>query len=719
MVAWKCKSDGGMGSKFTCFITLHFYWLAEPTRKEILGLSGFKMLNISSEVRPLCRFNNFQNEPMRPSRFSIPVFLLASACAWGESFETFPVGSFTDLETGIGSWSAQDHSARIHEGRGKSGKQSLRIVGEGERAVVLKLANLAEKGTLLAFQAERWTKRDPFEFRIDVKGAGTWKEIYKGDDEVRVGGFLTEVRIQLPEGTREVRFRSTSPEDAGILIDDVQVHRAGPALATSVEVVQAVCPAFIRQDFNPILGFRVTVEGSEGEVFLEGIELGFGGTTHMEDIESFKIFTGQADPSADAGEVIAKGNRVSDRISLPLKHGLAAGEHWFWVSPVLKKSASIDGRVDASVFRVKAGGKVLVPAQPSPEGSQRIGYAVRLPGDDDSKSYRIPGLVRTHAGTLLAVYDIRYRHAGDLPADIDVGVSRSADGGQSWERMIVAMDMGNDPKHSFDGVGDPAILVDPKSGRIWIAALWSHGNRGWNGSGPGMTPEETGQFMLAHSDDDGKTWSKPINITPQVKDPAWRLCFNGPGAGIALDDGTLVFPAQYRAADGKPWSTIISSKDQGESWQIGDGVKSDTTEAQVVQLADGRIMINCRDNRGGSRTVAVSRDLGKSWEFHATDRSALQEPVCMASLLRWKHPQHGDLMLFSNPNTKNGRYNMSLKLSRDQAMTWPDSAARLYDSRSCFGYSCLAPASADHVGVLYEGKSSMLYLRLPLDEWFK
>jgi sialidase-1 len=209
-----------------------------------------------------------------------------------------------------------------------------------------------------------------------------------------------------------------------------------------------------------------------------------------------------------------KGNVISEKISLSLKRELAAGEHWFWVSPILKKNAPINGRVDASVFRVKVGGKVLVPAQPSPEGSQRIGYAVRLPGDDQSKFYHIPRLVQTNATTLVAVYDIRYRHAGDLPADIDVGVSRSTDGGQSWGPMIVAMDMGNDPKRGYDGVGDPAILVDPKNGRIWIAALWSHGNRAWNGSGPGMSPEETGQFMPAYSDDDGKFWSKPINITP-------------------------------------------------------------------------------------------------------------------------------------------------------------------------------------------------------------
>jgi sialidase-1 len=656
--------------------------------------------------------------PMNFSHIAI-LLLLAHIGASAESFESAPAGPFTRIETSVGNWTAADGNAQLHTGRGKSGNQCLRLNGEGERSVVLELSAAAEKGAVLSLQTERWTKRDPFQFRIDAKAAGEWSEIHQADKQVKVGGFHTEIRLALPEGAREIRFRVTAPAESGILIDDVKIHRPGPAQAVSVETAQPVCPAFIRQDFNPILGFRVIVEGSEGTTLLEGIELGFGGTTRMDDIGSFKIFAGQADPSAEPGEVIAEGKNISDKISLPLKHGLKAGEHWFWVSPALKKTASIDGRVDASVFRVKVGGKVLVPAQPSPEGSQRIGYAVRLPGDDQSISYRIPGLVQTNAGTLVAVYDIRYRHAGDLPADIDVGVSRSTDGGQSWGPMIVAMDMGNDPKHSYDGVGDPSILVDPKNGRIWIAALWSHGKRAWHGSGPGMKPEETGQFMLAYSDDDGKTWSKPINITPQTKTPEWRLFFNGPGAGIALGDGTLVFPAQYRAADGKPWSTLIASKDQGKTWETGTGVKSDTTEAQLIQLADGSIMINCRDNRGGSRTIAVTKDYGKTWELHPTDRSALREPVCMASLFRWEHPERGDLIFFSNPDTTRGRHHMTIKLSHDQALTWKDSDARLYDSRACFGYSCLAPSGPDHIGVIYEGKSSMLYLRLPLDEWFE
>lgn len=637
--------------------------------------------------------------------------------AHAESFETFPAAPFTSLDSSVGKWTAAEGHSRIQAGHAKSGANSLRLSGEGERTATLALATPAEKGSTLSFHAERWTSRDPFSFRIEARDKGEWTEIYNGDTVIKTGDFLTAVKLALPTGTRELRFRSTAPAEAGVMIDDVNLHQPGPARVTLVETVQPVVPAFIREDFNPVLGFRVVVEGSEGELKFEGLELGFGGTTRMEDIAKFQICKGDANPGRNPGEVLAEGNRASEKISLTTKQTLAPGEHWFWISPILKDDASLDGRLDASLFRLKIGGKVHEPAIPSPEGTQRIGYAVRLPGDDKSKSYRIPGLARSKAGSLLAVYDIRYDHAGDLPANIDVGLSRSTDGGQSWDPMRVAIDMGDDPKHGHDGVGDPAILVDPKTGRIFIAALWSHGNRAWNGSGPGMTPEETGQLVIVHSDDDGKSWSKPVNITGQVKDPSWRLLLNGPGAGIALKDGTLVFAAQYRAGDGephqgKPYSTLIASKDGGETWSIGSGVKIDTTEAQVAELSDGSIMINCRDNRGGSRTIATTKDLGKTWELHPTDRKALREPVCMGSLLAWDKA-----LWFSNPDSTSSRNMMTLKRSSDDGMTWPEKDHRLYDVRGGFGYSCLAPVDDKHLGVIYEGQGEMYFLKFPATEW--
>ena len=217
------------------------------------------------------------------------------------------------------------------------------------------------------------------------------------------------------------------------------------------------------------------------------------------------------------------------------------------------------------------------------------------------------------------------------------------------------------------------------------------------------------------SDDDGLTWSKPINITEQTKNKDWRILFNGPGNGICMKDGTLVFAAQYWDGKGVPWSTIVYSKDRGKTWHCGTGVNQQTTEAQVIELEDGSIMINARCNWGGSRVVGVTKDLGQTWEKHPTNRtSQLKEPVCQGSLLAVDGvPGAGRVVLFSNPNTTSGRSHMTLKASTNDAGSWPEDKWLLYDARKGWGYSCLAPVDKNHVGVLYESQGALNFLKIP------
>lgn len=352
---------------------------------------------------------------------------------------------------------------------------------------------------------------------------------------------------------------------------------------------------------------------------------------------------------------------------------LLPGNNYFWASVTLAPSAGLLDEIHISCENIKTTEKTAL-ATTSAISPVRIGYAVRKRMDDQSHSYRIPGLVRTPKGTLIAVYDIRWKNSGDLQGDIDVGVSRSLDNGQTWLPMQKAIDMGEwgGLSNTENGIGDPAILVDEQTGRIWVAALWLHGKKGkaaWWASQPGMTPQETGQFILAYSDDEGATWSEPINITQQVKNPEWYLCFNGPGMGITKKDGTLVFPAQFKDKDQVPHSTIIYSKDRGKTWHMGTGAKSKTTEAQVVELTDGSLMLNMRDDRGGSRSVAITRDLGQTWEEHVSSRSALPEPVCQASIIRVTLKDGRQALAFFNPATTRGRHHMTLKLSFDEGKT--------------------------------------------------
>lgn len=639
-----------------------------------------------------------------------------------ESFESVPAGAFGSIEIKQGTLSTSSGHAVIQKGYARSGAQSFRLLGGENHSAVLELKDRLAQGGELVFWSERWTRAAPFEFEVEARANRSWKSVYSGDKTIAVGGYNTEVRILLPEGTDAVRFTSTTPEGKGVLIDDLDVQPATPMRVLGVRMEQPVLPVMVRLEHNPVVALVVEADGLLDARTLRGIRLSTDGTTSLNDVESIRVFYSGAEAEMRTDVQFDSEKSPAEELVFVDEQELRSGLNYFWVSFEMKEGADIDGRVDASVIEVAFdGGKVAKVPQPSEELTQRIGVCVAKNGDGGSKFFRIPGLARTNKGSLIGVYDNRYRHGGDLPADIDVGMSRSTDGGQTWEPNKVIMDMGDDPKLRYDGIGDPAVLVDRSNNRVWVAALWSRGNNGWNGSGPGLKPEETGQFVLVYSDDDGVTWSDPINITEQVKKPEWRLFFNGPGNGITTSDGTLVFPAQYRDASGMPWSTLIYSKDNGRTWQAGKGVKSNTTEAQLVELSDGSIMINCRDNRGGSRTIGVTRDLGQTWVLHPTDRKALNEPVCMASLISAEY-EGKKLLFFSNPNTPRegkprGRYDMTIKVSTDDGMTWPQSMHTLYDSRNSAGYSCLTQVDEAHVGVLYEGVGLQLfYLRIPISE---
>ena len=528
----------------------------------------------------------------------------------------------------------------------------------------------------------------------------------------------TEENLQVEKNT--LRLTDTASPDAGTSIDHVEIGKPKPMMVKSVRVSRRRVPVLVGKEQNPILEISIDAIGSLEPKNLEEISVDFRGTSDVGDLAEVQLVSsnGMFDLIRNpAGSVVSKG-------SIQLEEGL----NTFVLNGVLKPNVDLNHWIDCRLEQIVIGGSPFPITIGENAGPQRIGIAVRTAGQDDCNTYRIPGLETTNDGTLIAVFDNRYLGSGDLPGHIDVGMSRSVDGGRNWQPMKVIMDMGSDPKWNYDGIGDPSILVDRLSGRIWVAATWSHGNRSWHGSGPGMTPEETGQFMLVYSDDDGLTWSEPINITRQIKKPEWRFVLQGPGKGITMKDGTLVFPAQFRGQNaapvgGRPFSTLIHSKDRGETWMIGTGVKIDTTEAQLVELGNGSIMINCRDNRNRSipdgrngRTVAITRDLGQTWSLHSTDREALPEPTCMASLIRFEHKKYGPLLVFSNPAARDGRYNMTLKVSNDEGTTWPEKWHTLYDERAGFGYSCLTRVDENHVGVLYEGLRELYFLKFTVEE---
>ncbi len=429
------------------------------------------------------------------------------------------------------------------------------------------------------------------------------------------------------------------------------------------------------------------------------------------------------------------------KIEIKANAGAPRNTHDLSLAISLKENARLDQsiRIESVELWFTDGQKMVI--QSGETYRLRPGLELRAAGQDNCNTYRIPGIITTKTGTLIAVYDNRYNNSKDLQEDVDVGMSRSTDGGETWEPMKVIMDMGEWGGRSerLNGIGDPSILYDPFTHTIWVAALWISGlnenDMLWWASKPGMSPTETGQFMLAHSTDDGLTWSDPINITEQIKDPTWQLFFQGPGMGITMNDGTLVFPAQFKAdigqkaIDGGQYtshSTIVYSKDGGNSWSVGTGAKPNTTEAQVVQLADGSLMLNMRDDlnrqnkgEGNGRAVSVTNDLGQTWSTHPTNNSALQEPNCMASLIATDLParrKKQQVLFFSNPNNKNARTNMTIKASLDDGHTWPENMQTELYAPAGFGYSCLTMVDGRTVGIIYEGTRNLIFQKIPIAE---
>lgn len=518
------------------------------------------------------------------------------------------------------------------------------------------------------------------------------------------------------------------------------------AASDTVFVRTPSTPILLDRQDNELMYLRI---GASATRRLERIEVCFGDDTDPDEVESLKLYYGGTDctrqrpadffrpvdyiPLHQPGQTRAAAPSYSvlkDEVKHPgrtatLEAGqdLFPGTNYFWVSLQMKPSAGLTRRLSARLAKAETDDGEAPVVDTTPGVTRRLGMGVRHAGDDGAAAYRIPGLATTNRGTLLAVYDVRYNSSVDLQEHIDIGLSRSTDGGRSWEKMRIPLSFGQygGLPQAQNGVGDPAILVDRTTGTAWIMAVWTHGMgnaRAWNQSKPGQDIGRTGQLVLARSDDDGRTWSAPINITRQVKAPGWHFLLQGPGRGICTADGTLVFAGQFIAEDRTPHACLIYSQDHGQTWHISRPARPNTTEAQVAEVEPGVLMLNMRDNRGGSRAVCTTTDLGQTWSEHPSSRSALQEPVCMASLLHVRADDNAtgrDLLLFSNPDSPKRRHRITLKLSTDGGLTWPAAQQLLLDEGDSWGYSCLTMVDRETVGILYESSTAhLLFQAIPL-----
>ena len=324
--------------------------------------------------------------------------------------------------------------------------------------------------------------------------------------------------------------------------------------------------------------------------------------------------------------------------------------------------------------------------------------------------YRIPGLVVTADGTLLAYCEARKAKGSDW-GNIDVLLRRSTDGGRTWSP---ARRVANPPK----------VEPNPVAAKYKRAATDVTINNpvAIPGREPGVVHflycVEYARCFYTRSDDDGATFSDPVDITPTFdqfkRDYEWKVLATGPGHGIRLDSGRLLVPVWLSTATGghahRPSCvSTIYSDDAGKTWSRGQIVANhpdpkNPSETAAVQLGDGRVMLNIRhESLGSGRGVSTSRDGATGWSPVRFD-PVLPEPICMASLVRFP-PRAGNdrpaRILFSNPHNPDStaRKNLTIKLSDDDGASWP--VARTIDPGPS-GYIDLAVAPDGTVFCLYE-----------------
>lgn len=339
---------------------------------------------------------------------------------------------------------------------------------------------------------------------------------------------------------------------------------------------------------------------------------------------------------------------------------------------------------------------------------------VFVSGRDGYHTYRIPSMVVTKKGTLLAICEGRRIGSADH-GDVDLVLKRSDDNGETWSPMSRIWGHQGEDETT---IGNPCAVVDEETGRIWLAMC-----------------RNQFEVLITSSDDDGLTWAEPKDITASVKNPAWEwpesihtrfgksVVWTGPGTGIQLTlgphAGRLIIPCHMRP-EGLPVDNnrmwVFYSDDHGANWKHSDN-RALGNESQLVELSDGKLMLCGRNQnkKGGSpfhRLVSYSSDGGVTWSESSRDDELL-EPICQASLLRYSWPQNGQKsrLLFSNPADKEERVRMTVRMSYDEGQTWPIN--RVIRPERC-EYSCLTVLPSDMIGLLFKGDRRVMFTKFSL-----
>ncbi|MFD4371140.1 exo-alpha-sialidase [Streptomyces sp. NPDC058486] len=532
-------------------------------------------------------------------------------------------------------------------------------------------------------------------FTVTWPGMGTWTPTVAAGDSTNL--FFTKA-----DGTA-YSIRSTTPQ--GLDTTATGTLDCGKALSALVSMecprdADGSAPATNRLKLalvnrSPgIKTFTVTWPGRSGSPWIRSVPAGASDDTMYWTL-----------PVGTAYNLTTTAPGFSRTVSGKATCGLGAGTPGMNAQTLLSTSMPISG------VNIK-----------NPDGTYREGTST-------AKSVRIPALAVTNADTVIAMADARISGTGDVGVDdVQIAMRRSTDGGATWSAPRVVAH----PPTTAEGYGDPSLLVDRTSGKIFAFFAYSpaRGVSFWSGPSGSNSATDSASLHIRYisSTDDGVTWSAPIDLNPQVKNVAWGGLFPSSGHGTQLASGRLVQPIVYRL-NGVSHASNIYSDDHGVSWRTGTAAATGVNEHKTIQRGSGKVVQNIRHDDGGNRWYATASDAGGAdvaSSYGQAWNSGLVDPGCNADEISYLRPTDVDasgrplltgVALQSNVADASSRDDLTVRVSEDDGATWTD-GVRVKSGPA--GYSTMAVLKNGTIGTLYEigATGGIVYSAFTLD-WAK
>lgn len=458
-------------------------------------------------------------------------------------------------------------------------------------------------------------------------------------------------------------------------------------------VMTTSLPVGMGEKNERVIGVKVTTQGSNSPLNLTQIQFNLAGTSNLADLENLKVYYTAGNPRLSTANLFGTATVQSGTIQASGSQTLQEGLNHFWITCDVSASAQEGDVIKGALVSVTVGGQAYTPAAVSTNDARPIlleNKRLFSGGDFGSQNWRIPAITTAADGSLIVAADARINGPGDLPGNIDIAVRRSTDRGETWSNAQTIADFGT------SGASDPALVLDRNTGNL-LCMFASHVGLFQS------TPGNPIRFQVCRSQDNGQTWSAPQEFTNQIYNPAWSAAWLASGNAHQLRSGRIVGAVGVRQTPANALSNfMIYSDDGGASWNYKPTVASTVgDEAKIVELDNGNLMMNIRNQTPNLRRIVVSTDGGDTWGA-PTFQPELIDPFVNGDFIRYTSVLDGyekSRLLFSIAAHPTTRQNLTVFLSYDEGGSWPVSKT-IYPGPAA--YSSLTVLDDGTIGCFYE-----------------